>query len=59
MGASSSLRLGALPIGLAHGIRLKTDVAHGTIVRWSDVEIDAANETVKARRAMEAAFKNG
>jgi predicted homoserine dehydrogenase-like protein len=59
MGASSSLRLGALPIGLAHGIRLKTDVARGTIVRWSDVEIDAANETVKARRAMEAAFKNG
>jgi hypothetical protein len=25
-------------------------------VRWSDVEIDANDETVKTRRAMEAAF---
>jgi hypothetical protein len=27
-------------------------------VRWSDVEIDAENETVKTRRAMEAAFSS-
>jgi hypothetical protein len=26
------------------------------VVRWSDVEIDAANETIKTRRAMEAMF---
>jgi hypothetical protein len=26
------------------------------VVRWSDVEIDANNDTVKTRRAMEAAF---
>jgi hypothetical protein len=25
-------------------------------VRWSDVEIDAADETIKTRRAMEARF---
>jgi hypothetical protein len=25
-------------------------------VRWSDVEFDAGNETVKTRKAMEAAF---
>jgi len=25
-------------------------------VRWSDVEFDANNETIKARKAMEAAF---
>jgi hypothetical protein len=26
------------------------------VVRWSDVEVDANNDTVKTRRAMEAAF---
>ena len=25
-------------------------------VRWSDVEFDAGNETVKTRKAMEAAY---
>jgi predicted homoserine dehydrogenase-like protein len=43
-------------IGLAHRRKLKHDVAHGEIVRWSDVEFDANNETVKTRKAMEAAF---
>jgi predicted homoserine dehydrogenase-like protein len=56
MPASASLKAGALPIGLAHKVRLTSDVVHGALVRWSDVEIDAADGTVKARRAMEAAF---
>lgn len=54
--ASESLKAGALPIGLAHHTRLRHDIAHGEIVRWSDVEIDAGDETVKTRKAMEAAF---
>jgi len=45
-----------LPIGLAHRVKLRADVAHDAVVRWSDVEIDAADDTVKTRRAMEAAF---
>jgi predicted homoserine dehydrogenase-like protein len=56
MPASASLRAGALPIGLAHKVRLKNDIAHGAVVRWSDVEIDPADDTVKTRRAMEAKF---
>ena len=56
MPAAASLRAGALPIGLAHKVKLKNDVAHGAVVKWSDVEIDAGDETVKTRRAMEAAF---
>ncbi len=36
--------------------RLKHDVARGEIVRWSDVEFDAGNETIRTRKAMEAAF---
>jgi predicted homoserine dehydrogenase-like protein len=56
MPAPASLEAGALPIGLAHGVKLKHDIAHGAVVRWSDVEIDANNETVRTRRAMEAKF---
>jgi predicted homoserine dehydrogenase-like protein len=56
MPAVGSLKAGALPIGLAHRVKLKHDIAHGAVVRWSDVEIDADDETVKTRRAMEAKF---
>ncbi len=54
--AATSLKLGALPIGLAHRVKLTRDVAHGAVVRWSDVAIDASDETVKVRKEMEAAF---
>jgi len=56
MPAATSLRAGALPIGLAHKVRLKNDIAHGAVVRWSDVEVEADNDVVKTRKAMEAAF---
>jgi predicted homoserine dehydrogenase-like protein len=55
--AAASLKAGALPIGLAHGVTLKRDVAHGALVKWSDVEIDADDPTVRTRRAMEALFE--
>jgi predicted homoserine dehydrogenase-like protein len=56
MPAAASLKAGALPIGLAHRVKLKNDIAHGAVVRWNDVEFDAGNETIKTRRAMEAKF---
>src|SRR5690242_13653413 len=56
MPAAESLKTGALPIGLAHRLTLKNDVAHGAVVRWSDVEYDAGNDIIKTRKAMEAAF---
>jgi predicted homoserine dehydrogenase-like protein len=55
--ATASLATGALPIGLAHRWKLKNSVPHGAVVRWSDVEIDANDDTVKTRRAMEEAFR--
>ena len=58
MPAAASLAAAALPIGLAHHLTLKNNVAHGAVVRWSDVAFDANNETVKTRKAMEAAFSN-
>jgi len=54
--AADSLKLGALPLGLAHGVKLKRGVAAHASVRWDDVEFDPGNETVRFRREMEAAF---
>jgi predicted homoserine dehydrogenase-like protein len=56
MPAVESLKVGALPIGLAHRLTLKNAIAHGAVVRWSDVEYDADNDTIKTRKAMEMAF---
>ena len=58
MPASRSLESGGLPIGLAHGVRLKTAVPAGQSIAWSDVEFDAADETVVVRREMEAHFRD-
>jgi predicted homoserine dehydrogenase-like protein len=58
MPATNSLRTGALPIGLAHHVRLAKDVSHGSIVRWSDVDIDPKNDIVAFRRAMEKRFNS-
>ncbi len=54
--AERAVAKGALPIGLAHGVRLKTAVPAGHVVRWQDVEIDEADETVRLRREMERRF---
>jgi predicted homoserine dehydrogenase-like protein len=56
MAASDSAAKRALPIGLAHKVRLKRDIAEGRTVSWEDVEYDANSEAVKIRREMERAF---
>ncbi|WP_099866203.1 NAD(P)H-dependent oxidoreductase [Pararhizobium haloflavum] len=54
MPASRSLAQKALPIGLAHGVTLKADIAEGGVVTWDDVEV-ADSQAVTIRRAMENA----
>ncbi len=54
--ADVSLAEGYLPLGLAHGVRLKRDIGEGERLRWSDVEIDETDIAVRVRREMEAAF---
>ncbi|WP_306143797.1 NAD(P)H-dependent oxidoreductase [Roseibium sp. MMSF_3412] len=54
--AKASLECSALPIGLAHGVRLKNRIAAGQIVTWRDVEIDETIEAVRIRREMEQRF---
>jgi predicted homoserine dehydrogenase-like protein len=54
--ADRSLDDGLLPLGLAHNVKLKRDIAQGAAVRWDDVEYDPHDMAVKVRREMEAAF---
>ena len=56
MPAQRSLETGALPLGLAHHVRLRRDVAAGGQLRWEDVSWDEGDEAVRVRREMEAAF---
>lgn len=55
--ADASLKEGYLPLGLAHNVKLKTDIELGQRVRWSDVEYDPNSLAVRVRREMEAAFR--
>jgi predicted homoserine dehydrogenase-like protein len=54
--AERSLAEGLLPLGLAHNVPLKRDVAEGEPLKWQDVVCDENDLAVKARREMEAAF---
>jgi predicted homoserine dehydrogenase-like protein len=54
--ADVSLRDELLPLGLAHNVKLKRDIAEGGALKWADVAYDAGDAAVKVRREMEAAF---
>jgi len=51
--AARSRAIGALPIGLAHGVRLLRPVKAGAILTTADVALDEASEVVRVRREME------
>jgi predicted homoserine dehydrogenase-like protein len=55
MRAEDSLARRALPLGLAHRIKVTRPVAAGATVGWDDVEI-ADDDTVRFRREVERAF---
>lgn len=55
--AGTSLELGAVPIGLAHGLKLVKEVVAGQPVRWSDVQYDRSNPAIRFRLEMEAIFR--
>jgi len=56
MPAEDSIRAGALPLGLAHQLKLLNPVRQGQPVRWADVAVDANDNAIRARREMEALF---
>ena len=59
MSAADSKAKRALPIGLAHRVVLKRDIAEGATLSWDDVDYDAKSEAVKVRREMEKQFGGG
>ena len=56
MPAVVSRRLGGLPIGLAHKVKLTREIAAGKPVTWEDVAIESKSVAVRFRREMEKVF---
>ena len=54
--ASTSIEMGALPLGLANGAKLGNSVKAGESLKWTDVALDEALPAVRSRREMEAMF---
>jgi predicted homoserine dehydrogenase-like protein len=54
--AETSLQHELLPLGLAHNVKLKSNIAEGQPLKWSDVAYDSDDSAVRVRREMEAAF---
>ena len=51
--AERSLKLNGLPIGLAHHVKLKRDIAAGEFIASADVALDDNSQAVRVRREME------
>ncbi len=57
--ARESLQAGALPIGLAHHVKLKKEVPAGQPLRFADVECDEEDPVLRFRREMEQSKASG
>src|SRR3954467_1504928 len=56
MPAEASLSIGALSLGLAHGVKVLRPVMAGQPLRWTDVAVDESSYAVQVRREMEKLF---
>ncbi len=54
--AEDSIKLDALPIGLANNLKLKRDIKKDEIIKWSDVDYDKNDPVVKLRHEMKKSF---
>ncbi len=59
MPSKASVAVNALPMGLAHRVRLRRDVAEGALLTQDDVELDGQNPAVAARSELLARFGGG
>lgn len=55
--AARSIEMGYLPIALASNVRLKSPVAEGSNLRWSDVEDPIQSPVIELRQKMERASR--
>ncbi len=49
----ASIEAGYLPLGLAHDVKLKNDIADNTPIKFSDVDMDETTRAYKLRKWME------
>lgn len=54
--AETSVRMGGLPLGLAHDVKLVRQVKKGQSLSWADVAMDTTTHAYKVRREMESLF---
>ena len=57
--AATSTKMGGLPLGLAHGVKLLRAVRQGQSLSWDDVAMDTGSNAYKTRREMERLFAPG
>jgi len=56
--AEASARMGGLPLGLAHDVKVVRPVKKGQSLSWTDVAMDTSTHAYRLRREMEARFVN-
>ena len=56
MPAKTSRARNALPIGLAHHLKIKRAVTCDQVLTWDDVEFDAQDPAIAFRKEMEQQF---
>ena len=54
--AATSKKMGGLPLGLAHGVKVVRPVAKGQSLSWDDVSMDTTTHAYKIRREMETGY---
>jgi len=57
--AATSVRLGGLPLGLAHDVKVVRPVRKGQSLTWADVAMDTGTRAFRLRREMESRFAPG
>jgi predicted homoserine dehydrogenase-like protein len=54
--ASTSAKMGGLPLGLAHNVKVVRPVKKGQSLCWADVAMDTTTHAYQVRKAMEDMF---
>jgi predicted homoserine dehydrogenase-like protein len=54
--ADTSVKMGGLPLGLAHNIKVVRAVKKGQSLSWADVAMDTSTPAYKVRSEMETMF---
>jgi predicted homoserine dehydrogenase-like protein len=54
--SGTSVRMGGLPLGLAHDVKLVRPVKKGQSLSWNDVAMDTNTHAYRVRREMESQF---